>query len=244
METVDYDGALANAYATHRVVHPVVAERLASVLTPTSVALEVGCGTGNYLRALRASADCDCVGIDPSTAMLAKARSMADPRVRLIGGRAERLELPDGAFDLVFSVDVIHHVHDRPAAFREAVRVMRGGAHACTVTDSESVIRRRLLSRYFPETVDVELARYPSVETLRDEMTAAGLRSIREEEVAHDFEVVDAHPFREKVFSSLLFIGDDAFARGLARLEADLQRGPLVLTARCTMLWGQHERTT
>ncbi len=79
-------------------------------------------------------------------------------------------------FDLVFSVDVIHHVSDKAAFYREAARVLQPGGHACTVTDSEEIIRRReVLSGYFPETVEVELARYPRLADLEGWMAEAGL---------------------------------------------------------------------
>jgi SAM-dependent methyltransferase len=149
---------------------------------------------------------------------------------------AEQLDLPAQSFDFVFSVDVIHHVRDRAAAFGEVRRVLRSGGVLCTVTDSESVIRRRLLSHYFPETVDVELARYPGIDVLRRELLKAGFRSVREDEVSYEHDVHDTRAVRDKVFSSLRLINEDAFRAGLERLEADLRRGPLRNVARYTML--------
>ncbi|MER3438994.1 MAG: hypothetical protein C4346_16180 [Chloroflexota bacterium] len=51
-------------------------------------------------------------------------------------GRAEVLPFKAQSFDLVFSVDVVHHISDRLAAFREARRVLRPRGWCCTVTDS------------------------------------------------------------------------------------------------------------
>src|SRR5690606_3733462 len=121
--------------------------------------------TGNYIAAIRAHAGCHAAGIDPSAAMLAKLRSR-DPTVRAIRCRAEDLALTPARFDLVFSVDVIHHVRDRARAFGEMFRVLRGGGTICTVTDSDRIIRgREPLATYFPETVEIELARYPRIDT-------------------------------------------------------------------------------
>ena len=39
-------------------------------------------------------------------------------------------------------------------------------------------------------------------------------------------------------FSSLLLIDEDAFARGMARLEADLARGPIPCVSPYTLIWG------
>jgi SAM-dependent methyltransferase len=129
--------------------------------------LEVGCGTGNYLSAIRASVGCECIGTDPSRAMLEWLRGR-DPGIQAVEGKAEQLPLPDASFDLVFCVDVIHHVENREKAFREASRVLRAGGHICTVTDSERIIRNREpLSTYFPGTVPTELSRYPSLRELK-----------------------------------------------------------------------------
>jgi hypothetical protein len=94
------------------------------------------------------------------------------------------------------------------------------------------------LSKYFPETIDVELARYPRIEALKREMQAAGFDAITEETVEHHYQLDDATPYREKVFSSLLYLSDEAFTRGLGRLEADLANGPVNGVVRYTLIWG------
>jgi ubiquinone/menaquinone biosynthesis C-methylase UbiE len=237
VKKTDYS-ALADQYAAHRRAHPGVVTRLATGLSPSSRVLEIGCGTGNYLAAIHGSARCDCVGVDPSPEMLARLRARDLP-ARVIEGRAEQLDLPAEAFELVYSVDVIHHVGDREAAFREAFRVLREGGLVCTATDSEWMIRHRLQSVYFPETIDVELTRYPSIDVLRSEMTSVGFESLSEEVAEYSYELRDSVAYREKVFSSLLYISDEAFRRGLARLEADLLRGPVRCTSRYLLLWGK-----
>jgi len=237
LKKTDYS-ILADRYALHRSAHPAVVTRLATGLNPESRVLEIGCGTGNYLAAIRNFTWCECVGIDPSPEMLSKLRARGLP-IRAIEGRAEQLDLPGEEFDLVYSVDVIHHVGDRDAAFREANRVLRNGGHVCTITDSEWMIRNRQpQSVYFPETIDVDLARYPGIHVLRSEMTRAGFDSFREEIAEYSYELTDSVAYRHKVFSSLLYISDEAFRRGLARLENDLRRGPVRCTSRYLLLWG------
>jgi len=178
---LDYDG-MAREYAQHRQVHPEVLKDLISAgrLESGSRVLDVGCGTGNTVAALEDGVGCSCRGIDPSEQMLARARERTS-RTILRRGRAEQLDCPDDFFDLVFSVDVIHHVSDRQAYALEAHRVLRKGGRICTATDSEEIIRRRQpISTYFPDTVDLELQRYPGISDLREMMSVAGFAELQE----------------------------------------------------------------
>lgn len=175
---IDYD-SLAGEYHRHRRANGAVLKDLldGSGITAASRILEIGCGTGNYMLALSEAAGCRCWGIDPSERMLAHADGETHPRLtfRFRRGAAEEIDFPASFFDFIFSVDVIHHLTDRLVYFRRARRQLSPTGSLCTVTDSEEIIRtREPLSRFFPETVEVELGRYPAIERLREEMRAAG----------------------------------------------------------------------
>jgi SAM-dependent methyltransferase len=154
-------------------------------------------------------------------------------------GCAENLDFGDASFDLVFSVDVIHHLTDPARYFSEAFRVLVPGGRVCTVTDSEWVIRNRCpLAVYFPETVAPELERYPPIPTLRGLMQDAGFTGLAEELEEFPYLLYDAGPLRARVYSALQLITDRAWQRGLDRLERDLAQGPVRCVARYTLLWG------
>jgi SAM-dependent methyltransferase len=229
---------VAAAYAQHRRVHPEVLRSLLAVVSPASKVLEVGCGTGNYLSAIRERVDCHCCGTDPSAEMLAQAAAHSG-RVQLWRGSAEALDFPAASFDLVFSVDVVHHVRGRLRFFQEAARVLRPGGRVCTVTDSEGVIRNRQpLAVYFPETVAVDLARYPTSAELRTAMSDAGFVQFVEQTVEFAGALSDIGPFRDKAYSCLRLISDDAFRRGIARMEDDMRVGPIAWVPRYCLVWG------
>jgi ubiquinone/menaquinone biosynthesis C-methylase UbiE len=234
-----YYQTIAPDYARNRRVHPDVLNGLISTaqLGSTSSVLEVGCGTGNYLAALSEVPACHCWGIDPSEAMLAEARKNC-PEAQISCAPAEQMALASGQFDLVFAVDVIHHISDRPQAFREFRRVLRANGKLCLITDSPEIIRsREPLSTYFPETVEAELARYPSLVTLGEELRTGGFSDIAEVEVEYRGELADIEPYRAKVFSSLRLISQAAFERGLQRMERDLSSKPVSCVSRYVMLW-------
>ncbi len=236
---IDYD-KIAAEYARHRGVHPGVLKGLLSTsgVGSASRVLEVGCGTGNYVIALESLAGCSCWGIDPSEQMLARA-SARSGKISFQPGRAERLGFPPGSFDLVFSVDVIHHVNSRLEYFREAHRTLKAGGKVCTVTDSEWIIRhRKPLANYFPETVEVELDRYPRIAALRALMERVGFGQIAEHMVEFSCPLTDIQAYRDKAFSSLHLIGEEAFQRGMERMERDLRAGPIPYVSRYLLLWG------
>jgi ubiquinone/menaquinone biosynthesis C-methylase UbiE len=253
VEAVNYDQA-AGDYAAHRQVHSGVFHELCKRFGQASpgrahprggepgsdaTVLEVGCGTGNYIGALAAGQGCTAYGLDPSAGMLAQARTRP-ARVAWLLGRAEALSFRSSTFDLIFSVDVIHHVAGKGAHYREVARVLRPGGWVCTVTDSADIIRRReILSGYFPETVEIELARYPRLAQLEAWMAEAGLAAFEVVTVEQPYQIASAQPFRAKAYSSLHLIADEAWQAGLARLERDLARGPVPGVSRYACLWGQ-----
>jgi SAM-dependent methyltransferase len=238
---LDYN-QLAADYARNRRVNPNVLKALIDLLGAVqgSMILEVGCGTGNYITAFAEAPDGMAYGLEPSTGMLEHARSRGS-RVRLLAGRAEAIGLAAAIFDLVFSVDVIHHVEDITAYLGEAYRILKPGGWLCTVTDSEAIIRaRKPLSTYFPETIVPEMKRYPRIEDLKTGMTQAGFDDLREQNVSFDYRLTDLQIYRERAFSALHLISDDAWQAGLSRMEFDLARdGSIPGVSMYVLLWGR-----
>ncbi|MEZ4499010.1 MAG: class I SAM-dependent methyltransferase [Thermomicrobiales bacterium] len=222
---MNYD-ELASAYGPHRRPNPAVLALLGE-LAGTSISpclLEIGVGTGNFGSALAATG-ADVFGIDPSIEML---RQIPGNSVRIALARAEALPFASARFTLLYSVDVIHHIVDRDAAACEAFRVLIPGGQIAIVTDSETDIANRVpLASHFPETVRPEIDRYPRIETLESELQRVGFVDVSRRHTLTHREVTDITPYREKAFSSLHLITDEAHDRGMAALERDIATGPI-----------------
>jgi SAM-dependent methyltransferase len=103
--------------------------RVALVLRTVPLAgarvLDAGCGLGLYVRRFaELGAQAHGIDIDPDKVRQAR---LTLPLVR--EGSAEALPYEDGAFDVVFSNEVLEHVQDDALAVREACRVLRPGGH-------------------------------------------------------------------------------------------------------------------
>ena len=101
---------------------------------PGESVLDVGCATGSLALAAKRTVGAygSVTGIDPSPAMVARARGKAR-RVRrdvtFDVGVAQQLPYPDGAFDVVLSTLVLHHMPhaDLQTAIVEMRRVLTLG---------------------------------------------------------------------------------------------------------------------
>ncbi len=86
--------------------------------------LDVGCGSGLYLQIFRREG-LYVTGLDPSVAMLDRARTYLGGGVDLFPGEAEELPFEDNEFDIVILVMVLEHAVNPGTVLAEAFRVAR-----------------------------------------------------------------------------------------------------------------------
>jgi ubiquinone/menaquinone biosynthesis C-methylase UbiE len=99
--------------------------------------LDVGCGTGRLAAALAERCGCSVTGVDPSPDMLAVAAERVAPDVTLVRATAEALPFEDATFEHAVLWLVAHHL-DRPAGFRELLRVVAEDGLVAIVRRAES----------------------------------------------------------------------------------------------------------
>jgi len=196
--------------------------------------LEVGCGTGHWLETLAPDLDL-IVGLDPSTGMLTQAQARPG-EIALVNGRDDALPFADDSFDLVYVVNALHHFNDKPGFPAAVKRLLRpGGALALIGHDVPSAVGHWTLYEYFPETVAIDLARYPLWTDVQAWMTAAGYRvdPLRVAEHIHTEHrgraILSDHFLKRGSTSQFFYLTDAQYQAGLDRItrliEAAESRG-------------------
>jgi SAM-dependent methyltransferase len=97
-----------------------------------AVAVDVGCGEGEYAVELATRFGFQVTGVDPVKRLVQAAQLNAPPgcEVTFAIGTSEHLPLPSGSADLVWCRDVLSLVEDLDGAYREFRRVLKPGGRA------------------------------------------------------------------------------------------------------------------
>jgi SAM-dependent methyltransferase len=140
------------------------------LLAPEDVAgkhvADLGSGTGRIVDMLLDAGAAHVTAMEPSDAfdvLVANTRGRAD-RVRAVRGRAD--ELPDGPYDVIVSIGVLHHIEDPAPAVRRAYETLRPGGRMLVWLygreGNESYLRlaepMRAVTRRLPDKVLVGLS--------------------------------------------------------------------------------------
>lgn len=127
LSAAEYDALRQGAVAQRRA--DLLRQTLQSLQPPPKRAVELGCGAGSALAKLAAEMpEIEFTGIDVDAGMIEYARANFQ-RANL---RYDLLDIQAGAAppaDFIFSVDVIHHVHDLPGFFRSVRRMLPEGGN-------------------------------------------------------------------------------------------------------------------
>lgn len=115
-------------------VHAGALKNIATVVQDPERILDVGCGTGAFLRrAAERFPDAGLTGVDPAPRMIEEAgkRTAGNDRFGFSVAAAEELPFDDGSFDLVTTSVSFHHWRDQRRGLAEVARVLRAGGHFC-----------------------------------------------------------------------------------------------------------------
>lgn len=148
-------------------------------MTPAARVLDVGCGTGELLRRLRARyPEAVLAGLDPVAEMLAVARDKLSGKEDLRIGYADSLPWQAGSFDVVVSCNMFHYITRPVEALREMARVIRPGG-ALVLTDwCDDYLACRVCNLYLRLTNRAFYKTYRKAECL-DLLQHAGLKDVK-----------------------------------------------------------------
>jgi ubiquinone/menaquinone biosynthesis C-methylase UbiE len=224
---LDYDN-LAATYDLryHRNAYTGVADVLGEFIGDgEGRVLEVGCGTGHWLRMLERGRG-RVVGLDVSRPMLQQAREGAAGAF-LCHGSAKELPYRDQTFDRVICINTLHHFGGPERVFSEVRRVLTPGGGLLVVSlDPHTGSDRWCIYEYFEGTRDADLTRYLSAARIRELMGTNGLSACRTREAAHfdlRFEAGEALArgwLAQSTTSQLAILSADEYERGIARIRA------------------------
>ena len=223
----DYASEYAHTrHAFKWVLLPLIKE--AESHTKGSTIVEIGCGTGNYIITLsKELPDYTYKAFDISVNMLEVAKARSDIVEFSRSNADTAFPYSDSSIDFSFSVDVIHHIENLKTFFQEVGRTLKPNGIFILVTDSEENIRKRSLSKYFPEILDIELERYPSIKELCDTAKVFGIEllDIKEAEALIDFNDNFVSSLERKCSSSMRLIPEEKHRKGMDRIREGKTKG-------------------
>jgi ubiquinone/menaquinone biosynthesis C-methylase UbiE len=186
--------------------------------------LEVGCGTGHWLRSLD-GAGIPVAGMDTSARMLAHARVQA-PNAALVRGAAERLPWTRESFDRLYCINALHHFQDTVACLTEAMRVLRPSGQLMTVgLDPHVGVDQWYVYEYFENALEADRRRYSASTRIREWMRGCGFAYCVTREIQHlpvrlGARVALEQGRLEKCMTSQLSLLTDAeYGQGLDRIR-------------------------
>lgn len=233
VDRIDYDD-LAASYDQRYAVNPLAGVREALLalvhrLAPDS-ALEVGCGSGYWLRHLAPSIS-HLFGLDVSLGML-RETTRSGSGSSLVCADGGLLPFAAGGLDLIFCVNVLHHL-DSPAEFiSRSHEILRPhGALAVIALDPHRPDHHWYRYDYFPGSYEKDLERFAPEQQVRDWMLVAGFRrleSLVAERIQRSYrgrEVLDDYFLRKSSGSHMASLEDGEHTAGMERLRSALGAG-------------------
>jgi ubiquinone/menaquinone biosynthesis C-methylase UbiE len=234
---VDYDVDQHAVYAEARAMPASAIQRWMQVFgghLPARrplVGIDLGSGTGRFTPALAEAFGGPVYGVEPAARMRESAQAQAaHPQVRYLAGEAAAIPLPDAAADYVLMFLSFHHVPDRPAAAREIARVLKPGGRLILRTTFRGRVPDLWWRPFFPRSIAIEEAIFPSEPQMRALFEAAGFSTVtasHDELPPEDDLPAAAERLRLRGYSIFEQMTEAELQDGFAQMDAALAAGTI-----------------
>jgi len=133
--------------------------KIKELVPSQSIVLEVGCNSGGLLRLIRNEKNIVAYGIEinPKLAKIAQQKGII-----AVNGDAEKLPYKDGFFDVCMVTEVLEHLYDDIACFKEMMRVLKkGGLFISTVPHPDGfIVKKRSLEKHIYHVRNYSVSEY------------------------------------------------------------------------------------
>ena len=156
--------------------------------------LDVGCGTGIFLKILEKKyPSVQLNGIDPNQAMLAKASEKLSSKVDLELGSAESLPYDSQSFDWLVLSNCLGHIKNQEVALSEAHRVLKDDGKVIITDWTKDFLAMRFVNLY------TQLFDYAEYNSLKSSETIVMMEKLQ-------FECISAENYKINWFWGLYTI--------------------------------------
>ncbi len=153
----DYD-THGQKYSGYRQTDPRIAECVTKALADAKTILNVGAGAGSY-----EPTDRYVVAVEPSVVM--RTQRIKNGKTPAINAKADHLPFDDNAFDASMAMVTVHHWPDINKGLKELRRVTKN--QVVIMTFDPTRLDNFWNATYFPELIEVEKARYPTIDLIK-----------------------------------------------------------------------------
>lgn len=233
--------SIGTEYNSTRRADPYLTERIYEHLNVelSGKYLDIGCGTGNYLKALT-DKGVNIIGVDPSEVMLKQAR-LKNPTSEIIQGSAENIPFPDNTFDGAIALFTFHHWLDKQKSLHELNRVLKPGSHLVFLSFTPEQLEGYWLCHYFPEMMKTSMTIIPDLVGMEKILSEANFKIYQSEKYfikddLQDLFLYSGKHFPERYLNPVLrknvssfsaFSNEEEVASGLIELEKDINSGKI-----------------
>lgn len=230
-----YD-SIGRSYAKTRKSDPRIAQALLRILelSKDSIVADIGAGTGTYAAVL-ANYGYQVIAVEPSKVM--RNQAVAHPNIQWVNANAEALPLSNNSVNATVVMLALHHFTGQQQALQEIHRITKNSRIVLFTYDPD-MISHFWLTQYFPSFIGDVQATFAPISVLRTEVERLTSYSVEMESFALPHDLSDSFAAvgwgRPELYldetirngiSSFTKVSDSELARGISKLQKDLEAG-------------------